>query len=110
MTPWAPYAGALARRQFSNELWATLESLIPVFRLSPKGGRRRTVDDRAALNGMLYVMQTGIPWEGLAREFGLAAAWHAGKGYVTATRQMGRVHLVILRRLRERVRLRAGKP
>jgi len=25
----------------------------------------RTVDDRAALNGILYVLQTGMPWEDL---------------------------------------------
>jgi transposase len=51
----------MARRKISNELWATLEPLIPVFEPSPKGGRRRTVDDHAALNGILYVLQTGIP-------------------------------------------------
>jgi hypothetical protein len=27
--------------------WTTLESLIPVFAPSPKGGRRLSVDDRA---------------------------------------------------------------
>ncbi len=40
-----------------------LEPLIPEFTPSPRGGRRRTVDDRAALNDILYVLQTGIPWE-----------------------------------------------
>jgi transposase len=38
----------MARRKISNELWAALEPLIPVFTPSPKGGRRRTVSDRAA--------------------------------------------------------------
>ncbi len=49
------------RRKISRELWVALEPLIPVFMPSPKGGRRRTVDDRAALSGVLYVLQTGNP-------------------------------------------------
>jgi transposase len=51
----------MARRKISNELWVALEPLIPEFTPSTVGGRRRTVDDRAALNGILYVLQTGIP-------------------------------------------------
>jgi hypothetical protein len=58
---------AHAQKKISNELWAALELLIAVFTPSPKGGRRRTVDDRAALNGILYVLQTGVPWEDLRR-------------------------------------------
>lgn len=38
----------------------TLELLIPILMLSPKLGRRRTLDDRAALNGILYAVQTGM--------------------------------------------------
>jgi transposase len=55
----------MARRKVRNELWAALEPLIPVFVSSPKGGRRRSVDGRTALNGILYVLHTGIPWEKL---------------------------------------------
>lgn len=55
----------MARRIVSNELWAALEPLIPEFVPSRKGGRRRSVDDQAALNGILYVLHTGIPWKEL---------------------------------------------
>jgi transposase len=51
----------VARRKISNELWAALEQLFPAFTPSPEGSRRRTVVERAALNGTLYVLQTGIP-------------------------------------------------
>ena len=93
----------MSRRKISNELWAALEPLIPVFTPSPKGGRRRTVDDRAALNGILYVLQTGIPWEDLPQELGFGSGmtcwrrlrdWHAADVW-------GRLHLAMLRRLRE---------
>jgi transposase len=63
----------MSRRKISNELWAASEPLIPVFAPSPKGGRRRTVDDRAALNGILYVLQPGIPWEYLPKELGFGS-------------------------------------
>lgn len=59
-----------ARRKVSDELSATLEPLIPEFEHSPKGGRRRSVDDRAALNGFMYVLETGVPLEDLPQELG----------------------------------------
>jgi transposase len=87
----------MARRQISNELWAALEPLIPVFTPSPKGGRHRTADDRAALSGILYVLQTGIPREGLPQELGFGSGmtcwrwlrdWHAADVWVRLHRAM----------------------
>jgi hypothetical protein len=44
------------------------------FAPSPKGGRRRTVDDRAALNDILLALQTGIPEEYLSKELDLGSS------------------------------------
>ncbi|WP_155401302.1 transposase, partial [Ralstonia solanacearum] len=63
----------MSRRKVSKELWLALEPLIPEFVASPKGGRRRSVDDRAALSGILYVLHTGIPWEDLPQELGFGS-------------------------------------
>lgn len=58
----------MSRVPVSKELWKQLEPLIPSFVASPKGGRRkRTISDEAALNGILFVLHTGIPWEDLPR-------------------------------------------
>ncbi len=38
--------------------WALVEPLIPP---AKRGGRRRTVDVRAVLNGIFYVLGTGCP-------------------------------------------------
>ncbi|WP_420066639.1 transposase, partial [Ralstonia solanacearum species complex bacterium KE100] len=57
----------------SKELLLALEPLIPEFVASPKGGRRRSVNDRAALSGILYVLHTGIPWEDLPQELGFGS-------------------------------------
>ena len=57
----------------TDELWAMIEPLLPKRRVSEarrrKGGRPR-VPDRATLTGILFVLQTGIPWEYLPREMG----------------------------------------
>jgi Transposase and inactivated derivatives len=46
----------------SDVLWAVIEPLLPKKRLSKKGGRPR-VPDRAALTGIIFALQSGIPWE-----------------------------------------------
>jgi len=92
----------MARRKISNELWVALEALIPVFTPSPKGGRGRTVDERAALNGILYVLQTGIPWEDLPQERGFGSGmtcWRRLRDWQAAG-VWDKLHLAMLRRLR----------
>jgi transposase len=53
----------------TDELWAILEPLLPKQRRHRKGGRP-PVPNRAALTGILFVLQTGIPWEYLPQEMG----------------------------------------
>ena len=53
----------------SDELWNTIEPLLPPEPPKPKGGRPR-VPDRAALTGIIFVLRTSLPWELLPREMG----------------------------------------
>ncbi len=53
----------------TDELWEIVAPLLPRRRAQPKGGRP-WVDDRATLNGILYVLRTGIPWKLLPTELG----------------------------------------
>jgi transposase len=53
----------------TDELWAMVAPLLPRRRAQPKGGRP-WVDDRATLNGILYVLRSGIPWRMLPTELG----------------------------------------
>ena len=65
----------MARRLVSKELWRQRQPLIPVFVPSAKGGAcKLAVSDEAALNGILFVLQTGIPWEDLRHLLGTATA------------------------------------
>ncbi|MGA3979215.1 IS5 family transposase [Ralstonia nicotianae] len=93
----------MSRRRISKELWAVLESLIPEFVPSAKGGRRRSVDDRAALNGILFVLQTGIPWEDLPQELGFGSGmtcWRRLRDWQAAG-VWDKLHVAMLGRLRE---------
>src|SRR5919202_4350860 len=84
----------------TDELWAMVGPLLPWRRARPTGGRL-WVDDRATLNGILYVLRSGIAWRMLPTEMGY------GSG-VTCWRRLRdwqrrgvwrRLHQVMLERL-----------
>ena len=53
----------------SDGLWAVAEPLMPPEPPKPGGGRPR-VPDRAVLEGIVYVLRSGIPWQMLPAQFG----------------------------------------
>ena len=53
----------------NDELWAVVEPLLPEEPPKPRGGRPR-IDDQAALTGIVFVLETGIPSEMLVHEMG----------------------------------------
>ena len=55
----------------TDELWSTVEPLLPKHRPSPKGGHPRC-GDRQCLEGILYVLRGGIAWRLLPKEFGVS--------------------------------------
>jgi transposase len=60
----------MAKPLVDDALWVRVEPLIPKHASpTPKGGRP-PVDDRCALEGILFVLKTGIPWEDLPPQFG----------------------------------------
>jgi transposase len=50
----------------TDEEWAEMVSQIPPAR---RGGRKRTVNIREVLKGLLYVLSTGCQWRALPKEF-----------------------------------------
>ena len=59
----------MAKPLLQDELWTSIEPLLPPEPPKPKGGRPR-VADRAALTEILFVLRNGIPWEMLPQEMG----------------------------------------
>ena len=94
----------MARQPVSKELWQQLQPLIPEFIPSSKGGARKLgVSNEAALNGILYVLQTGIPWEDLPQALGYGSGmtcWRRLRDW-SAAGVWERLHKAMLVRLRE---------
>ena len=56
-------------------MWQRIESLLPKYRKSRKGGRPR-VPLRQVLDGIFYVLRTGCQWKAVPREFGSGSTLH----------------------------------
>jgi len=50
----------------TDEEWGLVKSLIPP---AKRGGRKREVDEREVLNGIMYVLSTGCQWRALPKDF-----------------------------------------
>jgi transposase len=57
------------KRLVSDDLWHLVEPLLPLEPPNPKGGRPR-VPARVALEGIMYVLRSGIPWRMMPKELG----------------------------------------
>lgn len=58
----------MAKVLVDDALWELIEPHLP--RPKPRRTGRPRVPDRAALTGIVFVLQTGIPWEYLPRQMG----------------------------------------
>jgi len=60
--PLTGYPENMAKELVTDELWETIEPLLPPEPPKPQGGRPR-IDNRATLTGIVFVLKSGIPWE-----------------------------------------------
>jgi transposase len=67
----------------SDEFWEAIKGYIPVYKRDPEktykrrvGGGRKAPDMRKILEGIFYVLRTGIQWKAAPREFGSASNIH----------------------------------
>lgn len=90
----------MAKLIVTDELWATVEPLLPKWTPSPKGGQPRK-DDRLCLTGILFVLKTGIPWEDFPHEIGCSGMtlWNRLDEWRRAG-VLPQLHRVLLDRLR----------
>ena len=59
----------MAKKRVSKALWDAIAPLLPEHKPSPKGGRP-PVPDRACLEGIIFVLKTGMPRQMLPTELG----------------------------------------
>jgi transposase len=84
-----------------DDLWELVSPLIPPKRKQPKGGGTWK-DDRLVLNGIIYVLLTGIAWKHLPKRLGWGSgvtAWRRMKEWQKAGVWAG-MHREVMRRLR----------
>lgn len=67
----------------SDEFWEAIKNYIPVYKRDPQkeykraaGGGRKPPDMRKILEGILYVLRTGIQWKATPREYGSSSTLH----------------------------------
>lgn len=57
----------------SDDLWERIEPLLPVVPRRTRNAGRKRVPDRLCLQGILFVLHTGIQWEFLPQELGFGS-------------------------------------
>lgn len=93
--------GRNKNKEISAALFKKIEPLLPVFVPSAKGGRPRLSDEQA-LNGIVFVLRTGIPWEELPQELGFGSGmtcWRRLRDW-QAAQVWHKLHLLLLDELR----------
>jgi transposase len=90
-----------SRFEVDDGLWAEVQSLLPVIERRRRYPGRKRLDDRGALNGILFVLHTGIAWRDLPAEFGYGSGvtcWRRLREWQQAG-VWERLHQVVLKRL-----------
>src|SRR5947209_9702 len=101
----------MAKPLVTDELWASVEPLLPPKPAHPKGGRPFAVSDRAALVGIVFVLKTGLPWEYLPREMGCGSGmtcWRRLRAWQRAGVWKA-LHRALLQRLADAGRIDWGR-
>ena len=97
----------MARELVDDALWELIRPLLPapLPHKSPAG--RKRLDDRKALTGVLFILQTGLPWEMLPQEMGCGSGmtcWRRARDWQKAG-VWDKLHRILLARLRHAERL-----
>jgi transposase len=71
-------SGVAVQWRIPDELWQRIEPVLPRrwWKRSKKGGRPR-VPARQVMDGIFYVLRTGIQWKAVPPEFGAGSTLHA---------------------------------
>lgn len=92
----------MAHELVDDELWEIVQPLLPAKRRRRMHPGRKRLDDRRVLTGILFVLQSGIPWEMLPQEMGCGSGmtcWRRLRAWQKAG-VWTRLHRVLLTKLR----------
>jgi transposase len=95
------------RLEVSDELWERIRPLLPERHRRQRWPGRLPLDDRACLNGILFVLATGIGWDRLPQQLGYGSGvtcWRRLRDW-TAAGVWDQLHQLLLAELHAADRL-----
>jgi transposase len=66
----AELQGPMVAFEVPDELWERITQVLPARQRRHRWPGRKPLDDRACLNGILFVLLTGINWGDLPQQLG----------------------------------------
>jgi transposase len=84
----------------TDDEWAQVEHVIPP---AKRGGRRREVDVREVLNGIMYVLSTGCQWRYIPRDLPPRSTLHDYLQRWDYDGTLGKIHYALYQKCREQV-------
>jgi transposase len=82
----------------TDEEWALIGPLIPP---AKRGGNKRTIDERAVLNGVMSILSTGCQWAALPKDLPPKSTVHDSLRRWDADRTLDRIHHALSVQCRE---------
>lgn len=73
----------------TDDEWAIIAPLIP---RAKRGGNKRTIDVRAVVNGVMYILSTGCQWAALPKDLPPRSTVNGYLRRWDADRTLGRIH------------------
>ena len=89
----------------TDEEWVLIGPLIPP---AKKGGNKRTVDVRAVINGVMYILSTGCQWAALPKDLPPRSTVNDYLRRRDDDRTLDRIHHALYVRCRELARREAS--
>jgi transposase len=83
----------------TDEEWAIIAPMIPP---AKRGGNKRTVDERAVVNGVMYILSTGCQWAALPKDLPPRSTVNDYLRRWDADRTLDRIHHALYVLCRER--------
>jgi transposase len=84
----------------TDDEWSEVKSLI---RPAKRGGRRREVDVREVLNGIMYVLSTGCQWRYIPRDLPPKSTVYGYLQRWDYDGTLGKIHYALYQKCREQV-------
>src|ERR1700712_1767518 len=89
----------------TDDEWAQVVHLIPP---AKRGGRRREVEVREVLNGIMYVLSTGCQWRYIPRDLPPRSTLHDYLQRWDYDGTLGKIHYLLYQKCREQVDRETG--